>query len=398
MNTSHKNAMRSLRIYCADDLRERASRRVPKFVFDFIDGGAEQEIAKTRNRRSFDAAVLVPRIGTREGAADSYDIYGETFQVPFGIAPMGLAELVCPGADVALARAAAHMKLPYVCSAAACTAVEEIIKQSGSVPWFQMYIPRDTNAMPSILRRIEALNVSVLVVTVDTPAPGRRLRDLRNDFALPLKIGPRLIWQSLRSPRWLQGRLRARPIDFPNLKSVSVPGGRIPFHELMSAQTGGRADWAALTWVRDQWRGKLVLKGVLSSLDAEHARKLGVDGIIVSNHGGRQFDAAPSSLDALGWIHPIMCGTPLMLDSGIRSGTDILKALAAGCDLTFVGRPFLYALAALGLDGPAELARVFIDEYRLAVKLYGIGLHCEVARAKRAPDVFPRHERHDRPG
>lgn len=353
------------------DLPQAAARKLPRFVCDFIDGGAEGEAAIARNRAAFDRAVVTPRIGRRPRPACAADLFGELYSAPFGIAPIGLADLVAPKADLALARAARAADIPYITSAAAGTDVATLAQATGRIPWFQLYMPRDPAVSEAMLKRVAEAGVTILVVTLDVPIPGRRLRDLRNGLTLPLRPGSRLFWQMLARPGWLVARLLAGPIGFPNFAGHVDLRGRDSFAAIMREQTGGAQDWAALRDLRRRWRGRLVLKGILAPEDAAQAADLGADGLIVSNHGGRQFDAAPAPLDALAAVRKAAPGLTIMLDSGVRSGTDIVRAVAAGADFAFVGRPFLQALGALGEEGPATLARQWVRDSQDALTLAG---------------------------
>lgn len=359
-------------VFSTTDLEERSRKRVPKFVFDFIEGGAEGELALRRNREAFQRSVLSPRIGVTPSEHAMTEVLGELYAAPIGIAPIGLAELVAPFADLALAKAAAKGNLAYVCSAAAGTNVDDIAKKTGRMPWFQLYIPRKAGTAAIMLRRIAEVGVRNLVVTVDVPRPGRRLRDLRNGLQLPLISSRRLVWQALRSPQWTIRRILAGRIDFPNFHDLEELPGR-SFHEVMAEQSGGKQDWSALRCLRDSWKGKVLLKGVLHPKDAERAHDVGFDGIIVSNHGGRQFDAAPAALDALPLIRSAVPHLPVMLDSGVRNGIDVVHAMHAGADFVFIGRPLLHALAAFGADGPTMLVEHLIEEANHALALSGYG-------------------------
>jgi isopentenyl diphosphate isomerase/L-lactate dehydrogenase-like FMN-dependent dehydrogenase len=369
------------------DLPQAAARKLPRFVCDFIDGGAEGEAAIARNRAAFDRAVVTPRIGRQAQSACGADLFGERYAAPFGIAPIGLADLVAPKADLALARAAKAANIPYITSAAASTDVATLAQATGRVPWFQLYMPRDPAVSEAMLKHVADIGVSVLVVTLDVPIPGRRLRDLRNGLTLPLRPSSRLFWQMLSRPGWLIARLLAGPIGFPNFARHVDLQGRNSFAAIMREQAGGAQDWAALRGLRQRWKGTLVLKGILAPEDASQAKDMGADALIVSNHGGRQFDAAPASLDALAAVRNAAPGLPIMLDSGVRSGTDIVRAVAAGADFAFVGRPFLQALGALGTDGPTVLARQLVRDAQDALTLAGYASWEELRNAHTSGQV-----------
>jgi (S)-mandelate dehydrogenase len=356
---------------CLLDLPHAAARKLPRFVCDFIDGGAEGELTLARNRAAFDRAIVTPRVGGKVASARGAELFGERYSAPFGIAPIGLADLVAPNADLALARAASAANIPYITSAAASTDVAELAQVTGRVPWFQLYIPRDPCVSEAMLKHVADVGVAVLIVTLDVPVPGRRLRDLRNGLALPLRPSLRLCGQMLAKPKWMIARLGAGRIGFPNFARHVELRRNASIGEVMREQTGGAQDWTALRRLRERWKGLLVLKGILAPEDAYHAARFGADALIVSNHGGRQFDAAPASLDVLPSVRASAPGLPVLLDSGVRSGTDIVRSVAAGADFVFMGRPFLHALGALGKEGPTALAEQMVEDAHDALTLSG---------------------------
>jgi len=357
-------------IHSVEDFRRRAKRRLPGFVFDFLEGAAGDESSARRNLVALSEATITPRLGDGSKPPLPRIIFGNSYSAPFGVAPLGLAELVFPRADIVLARAAAEANIPYICSGASGTAVGEIAKLSGRVPWFQLYCPSDAGVVNSIVNQLECEQVEVLVVTVDVRVPGKRLRDLRNGLSMPLKPSIRLVWDGMTSPGWGLRRLMAGKIGFPNFEQ-HMRLSHLPFRDLMALQTGGRLDWDWLKQLRERWRGKLVLKGVLCEHEATKAQALGVDGLIVSNHGGRQFDAAPASFHCLEPVRAAAAESCVMFDSGVRSGTDIVRSLRHGSEMTWIGRPFLYALAAVGEEGPRELIRMLKAETHDALALSG---------------------------
>jgi len=353
------------------DLRCRASRTLPGFVFDFIDGGAEDEVAARRNLDAFTRSTLLPRLGGRLPDDVQTTVLGIGASAPFGVAPMGLADLIYPGADLAIAAAAATFGLPYVCSAASGTALDVIAERNGAAPWFQLYTPRRREVSDGLVQMADRVGAPVLIVTVDVPVPGKRLRDIRNGLQIPVRPTARMLLESARHPRWAVRRALAGPIRFPNFEPFLGDMGTVPFSALMAEQTGGRLDREEIARLRDRWHRKLVLKGVLSGDDVAAAIKIGVDAVVLSNHGGRQLDASPSPLDVLPALRDSFESYPLFLDSGIRKGEDIVKVLAAGGDFAFVGRPFLYALAALGPEGPLAVAEMLIADVKRTIALCG---------------------------
>lgn len=357
-------------IYCVEDLRDRSKRRLPRFVFDFLDGAAGDESTARRNLAALAECTITPKFGADSTVSLERTIFGRTYSAPFGIAPIGLAELVFPKADMLMAQAAAHANIPYVCSVASGTSVLEIIRRTGRAPWFQLYCARDTSVTNAIIDELAEAEVKVLIVTVDVPVPGKRIRDLRNGLSIPLRPSRRLAWDCVTSPQWAIGRLAAGRIGFPNFERHM---GRVnlPFRDIMALQTGGRLDWEWLKWLRTRWRGKLVIKGLMCEQDATTAQHIGVDGLIVSNHGGRQFDGAPASFHRLAPVKAAASGICVMFDSGVRTGTDIVRSMIAGAEIAWIGRPFLYALAAVGSEGPSELIRLLKAETYDSLALAG---------------------------
>lgn len=360
-------------IHTTADFRRHARKRLPRFVFDFVDGGAGFESALARNERAFGQFQVTPRIGINPEHVDTTaTLFGEQYAAPYGIAPLGLCGLVHPRADIQLALTAAKFKLPYIVSATASTSVEEIAEATGSAPWFQLYAPKSSARLEQLIQRVDQLGCPVLVITVDTAAPGKRVRDLRNGLRIPYRPSLYSLFEAARHPLWSFRRISAGGISFPNLATPENLQGPLPFSELMSWQTGGSLDWEVLHRIRQQWRRKLVLKGVLSAADAKHAQGLGIDAVIISNHGGRQLDCAPSPISVLGdFVAKGLTPDFLMMDSGIRCGEDIIKTLALGAGFAFVGRPFLYALAAGGVAGAEHLIGLLMQELRSAMRLTG---------------------------
>lgn len=343
-------------------------------AFDFIEGGAGRELALTLNTAAFDSIRLWPRVLT--GATDrtqAVELLGRRYAAPFGVAPLGMANLVRPGTDMALARAAERAEIVYVLSTAATTSLEEIAAECRNA-WFQLYVGRDKGIVDDLIDRAGAAGLPVLVVTADVPAPGKRIRDLTNRLTLPLRPSLRMAGDLSRHPRWLLQILLGGAPRFANLERYagSQPSAG-SLADLMARQSSARLTWPLLESIRARWKGSLVLKGVLRADDALRAAQLGVDAIVVSNHGGRQLDAAPSALEALTLVRKAVGpSVKVILDGGVRSGEDIMRALALGADYVLLGRPFLYAVAALGLQrGPTELIAQLSDELDRALAHLG---------------------------
>ncbi|WP_338846010.1 alpha-hydroxy acid oxidase [Massilia sp. W12] len=360
--------------HTVEDFAALARRRLPDYAYDFIAGGAGRELALARNQHSLDQIALVPRLGQQVQHPDlSLRCLGQNFALPFGIAPLGLCGLVHPQADLMLARCAQRLRMPYILSSTSNLPLAQLSQALGEAPWFQFYAPQAPQAAAQALARAEQHGCPVLIVTADVAAPGKRLRDVRHRLQMPLRWNARLLAATLKHPLWAWRRLRAGAISFPNLAMPEEDCRTWPLQRLMAWQTGGALDWDALAQIRARWPRKLVLKGVLCAQDALRARALGFDAVYLSNHGGRQLDAAPAPVQMLpGIAAQGLPAAELLLDSGIRSGEDIAKALALGAGAIFLGRPFLYALAAGGEAAVERLVELLRQDLARSMALLGI--------------------------
>lgn len=359
-----------------DDFEERARRRLPLSMFGYVSGGVETNSSLRGNREAFQAITFQPRI-MRDVSARSQQtqLFGETYAVPFGIAPMGFSAMVAYDGDIALARGAAGGGTFAICSAASLTPLERVAQEAGS-RWFQAYVPGDEDRIVALLGRVAAAGFDHLVITGDVPVTGNRENNARNGFDAPFRITPQLIWQGITHPRWTIGALGRELLNrgmphFENMESVQGP----PLFSrdlVRSTIARDKLNWEHLKIIRERWRGKLVLKGVLHPEDAKLAQEIGCDGIIVSNHGGRQLDGALASISALPAIRNAVPDMVVMLDSGIRRGTDILKAIMLGADFVFVGRPFLFAAATDGEAGVRHAVGLLREEINSDMALLGI--------------------------
>lgn len=375
------------RLHSIGAMRDAARRKLPRFAFDFINGGAGPESALRRNVHAFEQVRLTPRALTGCVTRNlSTNLFGRSYSAPFGIAPIGMANLVGSGTDVGLARAAARRELPYVLSTAASTGLETIAEAArGS--WFQLYVGSDQSIVDDLIDRATSAGVSTLVVTVDVPAPGRRLRDLANNFGLPLRPTPRMALDVLTHPAWALSMAFGGAPRFANLERYERPGGGAQeLAKLMASQSSPRLDWRLLGEIRRRWKGALVVKGIMHPEDALGLVRMGVDGLIVSNHGGRQLDAAPAPIEVLPHVRQAVgTGAAVLLDGGVRSGEDILRAVALGADLVLLGRPFLYAAAACGAEpGALQLMDLLTDELDRAFAMTG----CASMEEARKVEVF----------
>ena len=335
-------------------LREKARKRLPKFAFEYLDHGCNSDINLSRNTADIRAILLKPQYLTDFDQSDlKTELFGHTYDAPFGISPIGLQGLMWPGATEILAQAAATNNIPFILSTVATASLEKVSEITAGSAWFQLYHPAEPELRDDLLRRAEAAQYEVLVVLADTPAFGYRPREIRNGLSLPPRMTSGNIWQMVTHPKWSLQTLRHGAPFFETLRPY-IPKRTSLRHlgQFMNKTFDGRLNEDRLKALRDQWRGKLVLKGVACVEDAEKSIALGVDGIIVSNHGGRQLDHGESSVSALQTISRNFSGrTTLMIDSGIRTGPDVASCLAAGAQFTFLGRSFMYGVAALGQKG-----------------------------------------------
>lgn len=337
-----------------DDLRERARRRIPRFAFEYLDGGCNEDVNLRKNTDDLRQVELKPYYLTpHEPASLKTELFGHEYDAPFGVSPIGLQGLMWPGAPEILAQAAVEHNVPFILSTVSTASIERIGEVTGGRFWYQLYHPSDNAIRDDILNRAEAAGCKTLVLLCDTPTVAFRPRDIRNGLAMPPRMTLRNILQVLGRPAWaVQTLLHGKP-HFATMAKY-MPG-RMNIKQLgnwMTATFTGRLNEAKIAPIRERWKGNLVLKGVASVEDAETAVRLGLDGIIVSNHGGRQMDPGESTIRSLLPIAAKFRGQiRIMIDSGLRTGPDIARALACDAEFTFLGRTFMYAVAALGQEG-----------------------------------------------
>ncbi len=370
MTTHSMNNALSIR-----DLETAARKRLPASIFGYVSGGSEDLLTLRANRAAFDAWRFVPRpLVNVAKRSQKVELFGKTYSAPVGIAPMGVATLCHFDGDVALARAAHEAGQPYVLSAASTTPLERVAQVNPDT-WYQAYLPADTAVIGPLLERVAAAGIGVLVVTVDVQIASMRENEIRNGFSIPLRPNPTLIMGGLLRPRWLLGNfvrtLLAQGV--PHFENFTATRGGPIIRATPGDHRAGRAamTWEEIRWIRERWNGALLVKGLLRASDAVMAQSIGVDGVVVSNHGGRQLDGTVTSLDALPAMALAAPGLPLILDSGIRRGTDVLKALALGARATLVGRPAMYGLAAAGQAGAAQALALFKREIDVDLALLG---------------------------
>lgn len=337
-----------------DDLRTRAKRRIPRFAFEYLDGGCNEDVNLRRNTSDIREIELIPQYLTEHRGSDmKTELFGHTYDAPFGVAPVGLQGLMWPNSPNILAQAAFDHNVPFILSTVTTSSIESIAEITQGRAWFQLYHPTDPKVRDDIINRAAVAGCPVLVILCDVPTFGYRPRDIRNGLAMPPKMTWRNILQIMGKPNWALRTLSHGQPAFETLKPYMPKDLNLAqLGQFMDQTFSGRLNEERIKPIRDMWKGKLVLKGVASQADAERAIELGLDGIIVSNHGGRQLDAGTSSVRALAAIAESCAGKiKVMMDSGIRSGPDIARTIATGAEFTFMGRAFMYGVAALGHAG-----------------------------------------------
>lgn len=371
----------------AHDWRAAARRRLPRFVFDYVDGAADDGLCLQRNRADLDACTLQPRVlrDTSELATD-VQLFGRRWTMPVGIAPTGLNGLIRPDGDRAIARAAAGAGIAFTLSTASNTRLEDVRAAApDSVQWMQLYVMHRAMA-ERVVRRAQTAGYEALVLTVDVPVSGNRELDVRNGFRLPFKPTARLALDVARHPGWALRMAGHGAPDFANLRPDDGEAASPALQAALLARAMDRTlAWEQLGWLRALWKGPLLLKGVLHAEDARRALDHGIDGLIVSNHGGRQLDASPSAIAALpSVVAAVGERIPVLMDSGIRRGADVAKALALGARAVLVGRPVLYALATSGQRGIEAWLRTLREDLVRTMVLLGAR---SIGELRQAPSV-----------
>ncbi len=355
------------------DLRKKARKRIPHFAFEYLDSGTGRELQVHRNRAALDDVLFIPNI--LKGTIDpdwTTSIMGQTFDVPFGIAPLGMSGVMWPGAERILAKAAARHNLPYCLSTVATKIPEDVGPHAQGNGWFQLYCPKDEEIRRDMLRRVKASGFTKLILTVDVPDDSRRERQRRANLSLPPKITARTIWEIMTHPRWAIGTLFEGP---PRLRLAESYLDKAKSRSSL-AHAGhlirGAPDWDILNWLRDEWKGDLIVKGVSNPENVAPLKAAGVDGIWVSNHTGRQFEAGPATITQLPHIRSEAGSKmPIIFDSGVIGGLDIMRALALGADFVMMGRAWHYAVAAFADKGVDHLVHILKDDMRLNMAQIG---------------------------
>jgi len=377
---SRRAAARVLRAWNIEDLRAIAKRRLPRAVFDFFDGAAEDEITLRANRAAFERVRIAPKMLSRVARIDtSATIVGARAELPIAVGPTGGIGFGWPFADVGVARAAAAAGIPYTLSTMATASIERIAREAGGRLWFQAYIFEKRERTATLVERARQFGYEALMVTVDVPVGGKRERDFRNDFAIRFQFTPRNVLDFATRPLWVLDILR---YGMPVLENVAgfAPEARTTAEIASSVgQWDADFDWDSLKAMRDRWPGKMLVKGILRADEAERLASMGVDAVVVSNHGGRQLDGAVAGLDALPPIVRAVKGKmSVLVDGGVRRGVDALKAVALGAEGVMLGRATLYGACAAGEAGAARAIQILRDELVRAMQLSGVRSIAEI--------------------
>ncbi len=337
-----------------DFLRTHAKKRIPRFAFEYLDGGCNSEVNLKLNTNDIRDVKLVPYyLRGFKSLSMKIELFGHEYDAPFGIAPIGLQGLMWPRASEILAKASFDSNIPYILSTVGTASIETIGEITEGKAWFQLYHPREEKLRNDLLARAAAAEYQVLVLLSDVPSFGYRSKEIKNGLSIPPKMSLNNILQIMSKPRWALETLLAGQPTFKTLEPYIPKGLSLKHLGLFMNKTfNGRLNEEKVKQLRDRWKGKLVLKGVASEEDTEKAIRLGIDGIIVSNHGGRQLDASESSVQHVTKISEKYKGKiKIMMDSGIRTGADVANSLASGAEFTFLGRSFMYGVSALGKEG-----------------------------------------------
>ena len=336
------------------ELRDKARSRIPRIALDYLEGGAGNEANVARNLTAFQDVILVPEY-LRDVSRINHgvELFGKHYSAPIGIAPVGLSNLIWPSLDIALAQMAREVNIPYVLSAAGTSSIETMAEIAGDNLWFQLYVSNRDEISFDLIRRSKEAGLNELVITVDIPVPAKRFRDIRNGFTLPFQMTPKTILDIAIHPRWALGTLKAGTPRFENMVEYMEEAEKgQSLAAAMAMQNSSKLDIEYMKRLRDAWPENLIIKGVMSEATAQAAVELGLDGIIVSNHGGRQLDCAPATIEVVKTISDAVGEKiTIMLDGGIRTGSDIIKAYCKGAKFTFSGRSFVFGVGALGPEG-----------------------------------------------
>ena len=359
--------------FSIEELRRLARRRLPRMVFDFVAGGADDEVTLRRNRAAFEQVTLEPQVLVDVAERDqSVTVLGRELPSPLVLGPAGLAGVAYPGGEAVVAAAAGQRGLPFVLSTAGSASIEDVAAAASGPLWFQLYLWRDRSVTRSLVERAQAAGYEALCLTVDVPLSGQRERDLRHGFTIPPRVTARNAFDVVTHPGWARRVLGGPPVTFGNFTDMSSSTDYVSLGQIVNGQLNPTATWDDLRWLRGLWPGTFVVKGIMSAADAARAADAGVDAVVVSNHGGRQLDGLPGTLDVLpAVVDAVGSRVEVLLDGGVRRGTDVLKALSLGARACLIARPYLYGLAAGGPDGVLRAIDLLVAEIDRAMALLG---------------------------
>jgi L-lactate dehydrogenase (cytochrome) len=365
-----------------DDFEPAAKRTMPKFLYGYVSGGAENDAAVRDNRKALEEYGFVPRVLNDVSSRNqTTTLFGKTYASPFGIPPMGSSALCAYRGDIVYARAARALNVPMILSAASLIKLEDVIKENPAA-WYQAYLAGVPERIEPLVDRVASAGFDTFVVTADVPVPPNRENNIRNGFQTPIKITPQVAWDTITHPNWLFGTFARTYLNhgMPHFENMDASQGPPVLSKNLMRNIGARDQlaWKHVELIRKRWKGKLVIKGLVSPDDARIARESGVDGVLISNHGGRQLDYTFAGLRTLPEIAAEAKGMTVMVDGGIRRGTDVLKALALGAHFVFVGRPFLYAAVAGGQPAVERAIMLLHDEIHRDLALMGIRSLAEI--------------------
>jgi L-lactate dehydrogenase (cytochrome) len=372
------------------DLRRIARRRLPRGVFDYIDGGAEDELAMAANSAAYRRLTFRPRVLRDMSEVDTTStLLGKPIPFPLVLAPTGFSRIADPAGELAVARAADRAGIPYTLSTLGTRSIEEVASVASGRLWFQLYVFKDRGLVGDMIDRAAAAGYEALCVTVDTAMLGKRERDVRRGFTLPPKLGLSTIFDGIVHPGWTWKFVTSEPITFANVAGQPVGDGTeaVSLAEYFSTGLDSGLDWDDISWIRDRWRGPIVIKGIQSVADAVIAADRGIDAIALSNHGGRQLDSAPAPLDLLPEVADAVAGRiEIICDGGVRRGSDIVKAIALGASACMAGRAYLYGLSAAGEAGVDHVLALLASDMRRTMALIGCATVKELDREYVEPD------------
>ena len=337
-----------------NDLRKRAKYKMPKFAFDYLDGGCNEDVNLNKNRTDIRKIELMPNyLSDFDASLMKTELFGHTYDAPFGIAPIGLQGLMWPNSPEILAKAAMEHNIPFILSTVTTSSIETVAKITEGKSWFQLYHPTDEKIKNDLLDRAENAGISVLVILADVPTFGFRPRDIKNGLSMPPKMNLNNIIEVIKNPEWtLKTLLYGKPAFKTMMPYIPKGLNFQKLGEFMDITFSGRLNEERIASIRSKWKGTLIIKGIVGEQDAEKAIRLGADGLIISNHGGRQLDAGQSSIVSMTDLaKKYKNQIKIMIDSGLQSGPDIARAMASGAEFTFMGRSFMYGVGALGNEG-----------------------------------------------